>query len=77
LPLHERHERVAKVIHAKLITALNLPSAPWVCTDTLQTAQDLLAMARGMIDAAGARRETDARNLHARVMRALLGYLSA
>lgn len=75
LPLQERHERVANVILTELIAALTLPSAPWVCADVLQTAQDLLAMAHGMIDAAGERGETDAVSLEGRVMRALLGFL--
>jgi AcrR family transcriptional regulator len=75
LPLQERHERVANVIHSELIAALTLPSAPWVCADVLETAQDLLAMAHGMIDAAGERGETDAVSLEGRVMRALVGFL--
>lgn len=75
LPLHERHELVANIIHNELIAALALASAPWTCADVLQTAQDLFAMAHGMIDAAGERGETDPVNLEARVMRALVGYL--
>src|SRR5450830_1700713 len=74
IDLQERHERVANVIHSELIAALTLPSAPWVCADVLETAQDLLAMAHGMIDAAGERGETDAVSLEGRVMRALVGF---
>ena len=76
LPLQERHQRVAHVIHGQLIGALTLPSATWSCANVMETAQDLLAIAHGMIDAAGERGETDAGSLERRVMRALLGFLA-
>lgn len=43
--------------------------------DADEAAQDLVSMAKGMIDAAGLAGETDAAALSARVRRAVLGYL--
>ena len=40
-----------------------------------QAAADLVALSKGMIDAAGLRGETDSKALSARVVRATLGYL--
>lgn len=47
------------------------------CRDHAQAAADLIALAKGMIDAAGQAGETDSRSLRARVQRAALGYLGA
>lgn len=74
LPLDERDARVGERIHATLIRAFGLPDAPRL--DDQQTAvNDVFAIVRGMIDAAGARGETDAAALEARVTRAVVGYL--
>ncbi|ULT68474.1 MULTISPECIES: TetR/AcrR family transcriptional regulator [unclassified Pseudomonas] len=76
LPLQERHQRVAQVIHQALVEALQLADAPWVLDDVTTVAHDLFALTHGMIDAAGERGETDALNLEHRVMRAIRGYLA-
>lgn len=74
LPLDERDARVGERIHATLTRAFGLPDAPRV--DDRQTAiHDVFAIVRGMVDAAGARGETDAAALEARVTRAVVGYL--
>lgn len=76
LPLQERHQRVAQVIHQTLVQALQLAGAPWVLDDVVTVAHDLFALTHGMIDAAGERGETDALDLECRVMRAIRGYLT-
>jgi len=74
LPLDERDARVGERIHAVLLGAFGLADAPAI--DDLQTAAlDVIAIVRGMVDAAGARGETDAQALEARVTRAAIGYL--
>lgn len=74
LPADERNERVAGVLQQIMVDALQLPDAPAV-PDREQAAQDVLALAHGMIDGAGERRETDAHNLQLRVEVAVRGYL--
>lgn len=74
LPLDERDARVGARIHAVLVRAFSLPDAPRI--DDMQTAvDDVFAIVRGMIDGAGARGETGAAALEARVTRAVVGYL--
>ncbi len=45
--------------------------------DTTTTAQDIIAIVKGMVDAAGERGERDSQALESRVARAVFGYLQA
>ncbi|VWB39948.1 TetR family transcriptional regulator [Burkholderia lata] len=74
LPLDARTARVADRIHATLLHALALRDAPRVAAPDV-VAHDLLAIVKGIVDAAGARGETDADALDARAWRAMRGYL--
>jgi AcrR family transcriptional regulator len=74
LPLGARDERVADQILRMLIDALAGADLP-TTGDRARTAQDLLAITHGMIDAAGERGETDPADLRRRVAQALYGYL--
>ncbi|CAD9217278.1 Transcriptional regulator, TetR family [Burkholderia cenocepacia] len=74
LPLGARTERVADRIHATLLHALGARDAPRVAAPDV-VAHDLLAIVKGIVDAAGARGETDANALEARAWRAVRGYL--
>jgi AcrR family transcriptional regulator len=74
LPLDERDARVGERIHATLVHAFGLADAP-ALDDPRTAAQDVIAIVRGMVDAAGERRETDALALELRVTRAVIGYL--
>jgi AcrR family transcriptional regulator len=74
LPLGERDERVSERIHAALLRAFALDDAPQI-DDTQTAAHDVIAVVRGMVDAAGARGETDAHALEVRVTHAAFGYL--
>jgi AcrR family transcriptional regulator len=68
LPMGERNQRVADVLQRIIDDA---PAVP----DRQQAAQDVLAIAHGMIDAAGQCGETDAEDLRLRVEMAVRGYL--
>ncbi|AWV02106.1 TetR/AcrR family transcriptional regulator [Burkholderia sp. JP2-270] len=74
LPLGVRTERVADRIRSTLLHALGLRDAPRVVGPEV-VAHDLLAIVKGIVDAAGARGETDADALEARAWRAVRGYL--
>jgi AcrR family transcriptional regulator len=74
LPLGERDARVSERIHATLVHAFGLADAPAI-DDQHTTAHDVISIVRGMVDAAGERRETDAHGLERRVRRAVIGYL--
>ncbi|MBN3770997.1 TetR/AcrR family transcriptional regulator [Burkholderia sp. Se-20378] len=74
LPLGARTARVADRIHATLLYALGLRDAPRVAAPDV-VAHDLFAIVKGIVDAAGARGETDADALDARAWRAVRGYL--
>jgi AcrR family transcriptional regulator len=74
LPMGERDERVSERIYAALLYAFTLTDAPLV-EDPQTAAHDVIAIVRGMVDAAGARGETDARALETRVLYAAFGYL--
>lgn len=74
LPLGEQAQRVTSRIHAVVMIAFGLDDAPRLAAPAL-VAHDLLAMIKGLVDAAGARGETDADALDARVWRAVRGYL--
>ncbi|RAS37434.1 TetR/AcrR family transcriptional regulator [Paraburkholderia bryophila] len=76
LPLGERHQRLAELVHAVLMSALTeKPDAP-ALSDASLVAHDLLAIVHGMVDAAGQREEGDAAALEVRVMRAVDGYMA-
>jgi len=75
LPLGERDARVRERLHATLMYAFALPDAPRL-PDPRTAAHDVYAIVRGMVDAAGARGETDAAALEARATHAVVGYLS-
>lgn len=74
LPLGERDARVSERIHAVLVGAFGLADAPRI-DDRRTAALDVIAIVRGMVDAAGERGETDAQALEAHVTRAAIGYL--
>lgn len=74
LTLDARDARVADRIHAVLLHALGLRDAPHVAAPDV-VARDLLAIVKGIVDAAGARGETDDAALEARAWRAVRGYL--
>ncbi|WP_415914237.1 TetR/AcrR family transcriptional regulator [Paraburkholderia sp. J67] len=74
LPLGERDARIGERIHTTLVRAFGLPDAPRL-DDVSTAAYDVFAIVRGMVDAAGARGETDAVALEARATRAVVGYL--
>ena len=76
LPLGERNERVAAQILGFVRSTLALEDAPFVADPEIAAA-DVLAITRGMIDAAGDRGEIDPRALSQRVQQALFGYLGA
>jgi AcrR family transcriptional regulator len=74
LPLGAQNERVADQIHRMLSEALADAGLP-ADGDCELAARDLLAITKGMVDAAGERGDTDAGALERRVTRALHGYL--
>ena len=74
LPMGERNQRVTDVLQQIMVDALLLDDAPAV-PDRQQAAQDVLAIAHGMIDGAGQGGETDAVDLRGRVEVAVRGYL--
>jgi AcrR family transcriptional regulator len=75
LPVDERHQRVATLIQTAVVEALSLPQVQPPIDALGVVAEDVLAIVRGMIDAAGERGELDAASLERRVMRAVLGYV--
>ncbi|AOJ66343.1 TetR family transcriptional regulator [Burkholderia ubonensis] len=74
LPLGAQAQRVADRIHAAVLLAFGRDDAPRLAAPDV-VAHDLLAMIKGVVDAAGQRGETDAAALDARVWRAVRGYL--
>jgi hypothetical protein len=76
LPIRSRPGRVDDVFHAALVRFLSQPDAR-TSGDVQIAAFDVLAIVRGMVDAAGERKEMNAPELERRVQRAVLGYLSA
>ncbi|CAG9234403.1 TetR family transcriptional regulator [Paraburkholderia tropica] len=74
LPLGERDQRVSERLHATLLHAFGLADAPRL-PDVETAAHDVYAIVRGMVDAAGARGETDAAALEMRATHAVVGYL--
>jgi AcrR family transcriptional regulator len=74
LPLNQEVQHVSASIRAVLASLLIKPDMPPI-SNIEQTAGDLMALVKGMIDAAGERGEQDASSLEARVARAAFGYL--
>jgi AcrR family transcriptional regulator len=74
LPIRQRIRRVADELHNALVRILSRPDT---CYDgnVEQAAFDVLAIVKGIVDAAGEREETDAPQLEQRVRRAVYGYL--
>ncbi len=75
LPIRSRTGRVDDVFHAALVRVLSQPDAR-ANGDVQIAAFDVLAILKGMVDAAGEREESNAPQLERRVQRAVLGYLS-
>jgi len=74
LPIAPRIRKVTDAIFGALLQILSRPDAPY-CSNKKEAAFDILALAKGMVDAAGEREETDAHQLEKRVRRAVYGYL--
>lgn len=75
LALEQRDQCVADAIAALVIRLLSRPDAPAVPNSSV-AAHDVLAIVKGVVDAAGQRGETDSANLQRRVERAVKGYLA-
>lgn len=71
-PLDNEDDALGEAIADELAAVLSAHAV----SQPAQSARDLVALARGMIDAAGLRGETDAAALGRRVRRAALGYLN-
>jgi AcrR family transcriptional regulator len=74
LPLGPQNDEVGHSIVSFITALLDRPNAPPVA-DKRIAATDVLAIVKGMVDAAGQRGETDASSLEVRVRRAVNGYL--
>jgi AcrR family transcriptional regulator len=74
LPIAPRIQHVADVLHTALISTLNRPGVRYT-GNVEEAAFDVLAIVKGLVDAAGEREETDAAHLEDRVRRAVYGYL--
>jgi AcrR family transcriptional regulator len=74
LPLGPRNEKVGQTIANIIISLLGRPDAPRMADSTV-AALDILAIVKGIVDAAGQRGETDSIALQRRVGRAVDGYL--
>jgi AcrR family transcriptional regulator len=75
LPIRSRNGRLDDVLHAALVRVLSQPDAH-IAGGVEIAAFDVLAIVKGMVDAAGEREETNALQLERRVRRAVFGYLS-
>jgi AcrR family transcriptional regulator len=76
LPIRSCSGRVDDVVHAALVRVLSQPDVH-IAGDVEVAAFDVLAIVKGMVDAAGERQETNALQLERRVRRAVFGYLGA
>lgn len=76
LPLDASTLDVKERAHAILLEQLARADLP-IQPDLEVAAQDIMAIIKGMVDAAGAQGETDQDALSSRVQRAVLGYLNA
>jgi AcrR family transcriptional regulator len=74
LPIRSRNGQLDNVLVTALIRILSQPDAQ-VDVDVEIAAFDVLAIVKGMVDAAGEREETNALQLERRVRRAVFGYL--
>lgn len=74
LPIRSRTGRVDDVARTAIVRALSQPDAH-ITEGVKVTAFDVLAIVKGMVDAAGERQETNALQLERRVKRAVFGYL--
>jgi AcrR family transcriptional regulator len=74
LPLRSRNDQVGQSIVNIIVSLLGGPGAPRAANKTI-VALDVLAIVKGMVDAAGQRGETDSLSLQRRVERAVEGYL--
>jgi len=75
LPFDANAERVSARFRAILSDVLRRPDLPRQ-TDENAAIRDLMAIIKGMVDAAGVDGETDQRELSVRVRRAVFGYLN-
>jgi AcrR family transcriptional regulator len=74
LPVRDRQAQAAALIHAAIVGLLSR-RAGRLAEDADKLGFDIMVIARGLVDSAGARGETDALDLERRVARAVLGYL--
>lgn len=74
LPLEQQVKRVSLTLIDAIDRLLKRMPSLDLC-DTREAAADLLAIVKGMVDAAGERGETDSTRLEERVARAVFGYL--
>jgi AcrR family transcriptional regulator len=74
LPIRSRKGRVDDLVHAALVRVLSQPETN-TQGDVEVAAFDVLAIVKGMVDAAGERQETNALELEQRVRRAVFGFL--
>jgi AcrR family transcriptional regulator len=74
LPFDPDTRHVAEQLRCMLVGVLQRPDLP-IQQDLDVASADILAIVKGMIDAAGERGEFDQRALHDRVSRAVFGYL--
>jgi AcrR family transcriptional regulator len=76
LPLGTRNGKVGQTIANLVVLLLGRPGAPRAA-NKMVVALDVLAIVKGMVDAAGQRGETDSIDLQRRVERAVRGYLGS
>jgi len=76
LPIDTRTGRVTDLIHAALLALFSLEDSP-VLKHADIVSYDVIAIVKGIVDAAGERAETDPQRLNLRVRRAVFGYLGA
>jgi AcrR family transcriptional regulator len=76
LPLGPRNEKVGQTIANIVVSLLGRPGAPRTANKAV-AALDVLAIVKGMVDAAGQRGEMDSIALQRRVERAVEGYLGS
>jgi AcrR family transcriptional regulator len=74
LPTDEASQRVNERVHSIVLEVLSRRGVPRQ-SDMEVAALDVVAIVKGIVDAAGARRETDLRAVTIRVHRAVFGYL--
>lgn len=74
LPLDEVTRRASDAFEEIVVATLALPGVPRQA-DRRTAARDVVAIVKGIVDAAGMRGESDARAVATRVARAVFGYL--